>query len=918
MIDTKHVLTAGVDEDVRNIYNEYIDQLESKINDQGQPSRAALKSLMNILIGLEESRTDVNDDNALPMFGITMRLMYMRLFDYLSAESIRPEKIESYVTGKEPLITHNPEGFIDQFRALMDHVFSIFKPFLDADDDVDRFSRVIDRYAERLKSKKDAASWMKLIGQFARFCDVLYPLGYRKVNDGWGGKLDLDSDVYPLFFNRIIADEIMPFEFSLYTALILYDRLKEVGEAETVLSGLYDFTRALKSETNLYKNLKQADQKLWNALEAAIGQIDQKEEKLTDARRREIAAALPEFEQLEGLIYFFFDEKKILNILEETRNEVFADIFFETIRPYPPKITHFVMYAFGKLLIAPESQIRLTDSLIRTFCEQLKTSLEVIYSEPVLNNLPAQYRHRIPDLEIRFFLNRIMTNTTTFDGYERAQEQFRHFIVHQSEFPLIHEIFIERAAEKRHASALMSFYIAAALQQEMGDVMPETIIKILAGRLSLTYSFTRRFNLFKEIKKLRYEYDGSHEGKETVYYNGFDRQEKPVPEKEKHTPLKDRPIEEQWIILYHIINNRELQWALRLIDEAVLFDYILARDNHEQDLQNARMELRGKVYKIIDDKFLDLFTDAEEHDKRMLENKGLFPAGYYGKYEKIRSIMIAQFIASGWDMEVYELKRKGKRPLIRMTQNELLRSIKNIDAKTILEQYEYKEAREHIDVNSLQKQVETREDILANVNQASREEVKIIQKMNDLSDEAIALLSYCSTRLRNKELQVELGIKQLVERLKSDLGYPVNRPPLPLDKICRDCFEGKYGKIDVKVIKKDKNGKPLIDPETGEEAEKTYTITPNSFPEYLIPARDQIYALDKKTLYRVFYLVTLNSIIAETFSSLTFIKEALNTNKYVIAADGLKEQSIENQELLDYARIKFDMIQQLMPYELRH
>ncbi|MBL7960346.1 hypothetical protein JNL27_08900, partial [bacterium] len=379
-----------------------------------------------------------------------------------------------------------------------------------------------------------------------------------------------------------------------------------------------------------------------------------------------------------------------------------------------------------------------------------------------------------------------------------------------------------------------------------------------------------------------------------------------------------RPFDEQWIMLYHFINNKELQQALRLIDEQVLFDYIYSNPNHTPgELDEARMELRGKVYKILDDKFLDLISNEEEHDKRIAESKGTFPAAYYGKYEKVRSLLIAQFLASTWDVEVYELKRKGKKPLIRMTQTELLRSIKNIDVNRVLEQYEYKEARENIDVNTLSKQAEAREQLLGFINSCVKEDARNIQKLIGLSDEAIALLSYSSTKLRSNELKVELGVKQLVERLKADLGLQASREPLALSTILNNAFAGQYGKIDVKVIKKDKSGKPLIDSETGEEAEKTYTIAPEKFPDYLIPAREEIERLDKSLLYKTFYSITLQSIISETFTSLTFIKEALVKNKYVVAADGLKEQALENHEIIEYARIKMEMANQLAPYELQ-
>ncbi len=918
MIETRQILTAGVQPEVKTIYDEYISHLEDVLNRTGQPSKKALRSMMNILLSLEETPQHRETKPDALSFGITLRLMYMRIYDFLSAENHSGSDIDDFIFSLKPLNVQSPEQFIEHFRLQADAVFGIFKPFLDADDDVDRFSKVVDQYAAFLKGKKDILAWIQFIRMFADFCDELYPSGYRKLNDGWGGKLDLDNDVYPMFFRRILLRETGVFELSPTVTDILYDRLKEVGESETVLPEFYEWTDSMRQDTGLRDTIIGLDRRLIKAYEESLREVPVKEDGKPDIPKSMILKSQPAFEMLEGALYFYFDDKKLVRIMEKTKTLSFRAKFLNTIRTYPPKTIHFTLYAFGKLLQAPETTVKLSDSLIEMFCGELKKNIDTIYSQEVLDNLPAMYRHKIPDLEIRFFLNRIMTNTTTLDGFESVQSRFREYMVEQSQLPLIHEIFIERAAEKRHASALMSFYIAALLKEELGDIVPDQILKILAGRLSLTYSFTRRFSLFKELKKLRYEYDGTHEGRETVYYNGFDRQEKKPSDRELHTPLKDRSIDEQWIILYHIINNRELQWALRLIDEEVLFDYILSRKDHEQDLLTARMELRGKVYNIIDDKFLDLFTDQEESEKRALENQGVFPAAYYGKYEKIRSIMIAQFMASGWDMEVYELKRKGKRPMIRMTQNELLRSIKNIERNMIMEQYEYKEARENIDVSSLRKQTEAREELLGFVNQASKTEVYTIKAVHHLSDDAVALLSYISTKLRNQELKVELGIRQLVERLKSDLGHTVGRAPLPLDSICTDCFEGKYGKIDVKVIKKAKDGKPLIDPETGEEAEKTYTIVPGKFPEYLIPAREEIMNLDKKALYRIFYLITLNSIIAETFTSLTFIKEALDTNKYVIAADGLKEQAIENAELLDYARIKFDMSKQLEPYEIRH
>ncbi|KAB2880043.1 hypothetical protein F9K33_06960 [bacterium] len=918
MIDTKHILTVGVDDDTKAIYDEYIDNLNQKISISPANAKTAFKGLMNILISLEENKNIRKGYDSLPSFFITHRMLYMKLFDFLTENKFSPEDIDNFLFNDQPLALPSNEEFLTFCNDAISRVFETLQPFLDADDDADRFNRVIALYTQFLKTQNDVGAMVTLIHQFSGFADKIYMAGYKKTNDGWGGKLDLDNEVYPVFFEQIIREEVEPYKYSEYVVHFLYDRLKEVGEAETVLPDLYEFSKSLASGAQLRDEIKAADEMLATEISKTIQLVqEQKGEALSAFAQSAIVKELTAYEKLEGIIYFYFDDRRLHKAMKDTNTADLYESALRIMKDYSPKIKHFVMYALGKLLLAPKSKVKMDESSLKMFCKETKMCLETINSDAVMNNLPAQYRQRVPDLEVRFLMNRMMTSTVTLERFEELQDQFRQYLTNQQDFPLIHEMYIERAAEKRHASALMSFYILAWLAHDIGDVFPDPLIKVLAGRLSLTYSFTRRINLFFEIKKLRYEFDGTHGDRETLYYNGFDKQHVEIPEKEKHTPLKDRPFDEQWIMLYHFINNKELQQALRLIDEQVLFDYIYSNPKHTaEELEEARMELRGKVYKILDDKFLDLISNEEEHDKRVAESRGEFPAAYYGKYEKVRSLLIAQFLASTWDVEVYELKRKGKKPLIRMTQTELLRSIKNIDVKRVLEQYEYKEARENIDVNTLSKQAEAREQLLGFINGSVKEEARTVQKLNGLSDEAIALLSYSSTKLRSNELKVELGVKQLVERLKADLGLQASREPLALSTILNNAFAGQYGKIDIKVIKKDKSGKPLIDQETGEEAEKTYTITPEKFPDYLIPAREEIERMDKKQLYRTFYSFTLQSIISETFTSLTFIREALAKNKYVVAADGLKEQALENHEILEYARIKMEMANQLAPYEI--
>ncbi|HNC47572.1 MAG TPA: hypothetical protein PLH27_01185 [bacterium] len=918
MIDIKHILTVGVDDQVKTIYEDYIAQLTERIGISDANAKPAFKALMNILITLEESGNIRKGYDSLPSLFITQRVLYMKVFDLMLQHGHAVSDVDEFWFRGKEIELASPSHFIDDQVQVARSIFSVFQPFLDADDDVDRFMRVISLYAAFISKKNDVGAMVNLMHHFAHFADKIYLAGYKKVHDGWGGKLDLDTDVYPVFFKSIIRDAIETYGFSDYVVDFLYDRLKEVGESETVLPDLYDFTKSLQANAELTKEIQDADKSLKTEIQKTLQIVQQqKGESLSENAQNAIVRELTAYEELEGLIYYYFDERRLFKIMTDTKTVSLFEKTLDIVRSYSPKMKHYVMYAFGKLLGAVKNNVEVDEAVVEMFCREIKLDIETINSDKVMQNLPAQYRARVPDLEVRFVFNRMMSNTASLEGFERVHDLFRAYLTDQTDFPLIHEMFIERAAEKRHASALMSFYVAALLVHELGDIVSDQLIKVLAGRLSLTYSFTRRLTLFQEIKKLRYEFDGSHTDRETLYYNGFDKQNAVVPEKEKQTPLKNRPFEEQWIILYHYLNNRELAQALRLLDDQILFDYIYKREHTQEEIDVARTELRQKVYKIIDDKFLDVVSNEEDREKRELESEGKFAAGYYGKYEKVRSILVAQFVASGWDMEVHELRRKGKRPLIKMTQTELLRGIKNIDPNRILEQYEYKEARENIDVSTLRKQVDARELLLGFVNRTIKDETAFYQKALGLSDEAVALLSYSSTKLRSNELRVELGVRQLVERLRADLGVAAQREPLPLHDILQKAFAGTYGKIDVKVIKKDKNGKPMIDPETGEEAEKTYTIEPGKFPDYLKSARNEIEALGKSELYRQFYLITLSSILSETFSSMTFIKEALATNKYVIAADGLKEQSLENQEIIEYARIKMDSAAQLMPFELQ-
>ena len=96
MIDAKHILTVGVDDEAKAIYDDYIDQLGQKIVISDKNSKAALKALMNILITLEEQGPIRKGYDSLPSFFITHRMVYMKLFDDLSLQGFQSEQMDNF------------------------------------------------------------------------------------------------------------------------------------------------------------------------------------------------------------------------------------------------------------------------------------------------------------------------------------------------------------------------------------------------------------------------------------------------------------------------------------------------------------------------------------------------------------------------------------------------------------------------------------------------------------------------------------------------------------------------------------------------------------------------------------------------------------------------------------------------------
>lgn len=902
----KDVLVLGLNSEHGPIYEEQIEKLTAALRIVDDKKQDGFKSLMNYLLTLEDPQNGMSIND----FGVTNRCAYLAIYKALEKQGLPKGMIEKlFFFDAEGVNIHSTPDFVKALGRVVHESFSTLADYLEADDDVERFTTVIDSFSQYLIEKNDPLKMVKFFRNAARLCDSAYVTGYGKANDGWGGKLDLDQEIYPAFFRDFINQELAPFNFPEYVLHFLYLRMFEVGKPQTVLVELYWFINLLEESETLKAQLLDQDKILQEAIARAQGGS---ENGGSTRQQRAAIVQMAEYVALQGRVYDVFDKAHLKRVMESKNYGQFYDYVAGLMDKNPPKIAHFLTYAFAKLLRAPRFSAEITEGSIAMFLEQNRKNIDTFFSDELLENLPEQYRGRIPDMEVRFFLNRIMTNMNTFERFQSIQSHFRQILIDQSDFPLIHEIFIERASEGNHASALMSFYIAALLNREFGEFLPQQIIGMLAGRLALTYSFTRRFALYYELKQIKIQYSGTTEDTENLEFFGMEQQDKTD---KKAVALKDRSINEQWIILYRLINDKELELALNLIDEQFLFEDILTKTEGDKltALAEAKEDLIQKVHNIIDDKFIYLFDDSEEKEKKELEAKGTFPAAYYGKYEKVRSIIIAQFIASGWDVEVRERKRKGKNPLLPWSQNFLLRSIRSIDVERIREQYEYKEARENIDINTLTKQVDVREEMFRFITRSVTRDLEAQKFRHRLTEEALAIMSHTSTALRGEQLKVELGIKQLVERLKADLQ---NRSSFPLDQLLRDCMNAKYGKVDVKIYKKDADGNLVMDPATGEPAEKTHTITPEKFPEKLQPAREEIERLSKEDLYQIYYLVVLHSIVSETAGSMTFIREALATNKYVVAADALKEQQIENEEIIDYARAKIQAAKELAPFEM--
>ncbi|HNB07955.1 MAG TPA: hypothetical protein PK754_00210, partial [bacterium] len=351
MIDIKHILTVGVDDQVKTIYEDYIAQLTERIGISDANAKPAFKALMNILITLEESGNIRKGYDSLPSLFITQRVLYMKVFDLMLQHGHAVSDVDEFWFRGKEIELASPSHFIDDQVQVARSIFSVFQPFLDADDDVDRFMRVISLYAAFISKKNDVGAMVNLMHHFAHFADKIYLAGYKKVHDGWGGKLDLDTDVYPVFFKSIIRDAIETYGFSDYVVDFLYDRLKEVGESETVLPDLYDFTKSLQANAELTKEIQDADKSLKTEIQKTLQIVQQqKGESLSENAQNAIVRELTAYEELEGLIYYYFDERRLFKIMTDTKTVSLFEKTLDIVRSYSPKMKHYVMYAFGKLL----------------------------------------------------------------------------------------------------------------------------------------------------------------------------------------------------------------------------------------------------------------------------------------------------------------------------------------------------------------------------------------------------------------------------------------------------------------------------------------------------------------------------------------------------------------------------------------
>jgi hypothetical protein len=638
-----------------------------------------------------------------------------------------------------------------------------------------------------------------------------------------GAQIKLTNwEIYRIFLMALAQILFTDKEFKDYTVGNIVNRL--LFETNIDISGkLMDyFVAFLKAKPTVHQKIKN--------LQADLKKASEDEQENIQKQIKTLLISV--FDRLELQYYlkrYDMIHRNTDTLMDESTGSQ-VDLLIAGIKNDP----HFTIYSVFKLLEFKPT-IFFTRPELTMFITEMNETTKLLTSEEL----------QIPDDEIRFFVDRVLLNTKQLRDFGKMTSIFRANIRNQERYRTIHELLEENRMSKKHASALMSFYLAAMLEVNFGDSVAMPDIEEIANRLGSTFSITRRFEIAQDIERILR--NGELDGKTTESWQREGRFLEKIQE---------------------VMNRRELDSAFDQYLNMKLFFDDYPENADKQTHQDTVKKLVGDVWKkmgeCIDKSFADVLN-AEE------DEAGLRELLRYAQ-NKISTLI-------GQDLD----RGRRDKTVEKVARDQLMEMVENFssDARSMYEQERQSRAINIADLyTDIQKQTRMISIVLGDISNELDNWTAGFQEGDTAKDfeEVKLILGGVAVFHRDGQLNFQAtGVKSMLDLIA--------KTPEQYEKLILGTIQGEYGHVEIK----DENG-------------KTKTVNTENFGGAL----QVIGQFPPGTLLETFKAVFLSDLLRELFDAFNSSRGmAKNSRELKTALDDIKKRS---SDLLKYIENRYNQM----------
>jgi hypothetical protein len=529
------------------------------------------------------------------------------------------------------------------------------------------------------------------------------------------------NSAIPVFFTDLNLPDVLRNHINL--RLIVETNINIVGEVlERTFSKLMN-VKSIRKKIDSYNDL------LKNGTEDEIDNATQK--------FKDLITSL--IDRLELEIHV----NQYNNRLRLNRDNVINDLINEQLEIYN-KEPHYTVYSLNKLFEFKPNQVFTKLELV-FYIKEMNETTYLLRNDPI----------NVPDEEMRFFVDRMIKNTMNMESFGDLLRTFRGALNTPERNQTLHALLQECTMNNRHASALLSFYYAAKIENQFGNKISLLNIEEIANRLGSTYSVTRRFKIAKFLE------DSLSEGK-----------------------IKGQPLELLQnagyfsLIMHKVINQKELEYAFdqyinirNVYDD---FDESVPRTEHIKRLVN---EIEKTIQNKIKENFQSIFDETEN-------SKDAHEITRFAE-TKIITLLTRELDSRRRENTVKDVTRAEMEEFI------------NQFAEDAFGQYEAERETQKINIADLYMQIQHYSMrvsvVLGDVRQKYNSNVEDIRNLDNYSDieKVPIILGGIAVAHREKMLNFEeRGLFKIIEDIRKDSKS--------YKKVIYESIDKKHGNIEVK------------------------------------------------------------------------------------------------------------------------